>query len=310
MNRFIQMLDTNVPAWVPWEACPTWEQELSSRPTKEKWLPDSKGAVRATSLRRVPDANLSDNYHVSLALQRRGLAAEIAVVMTFEGHEKLRRKLFTALTGDPGDSRYAAPSIERVKDADRRLWHLLAKSCRGGIRPRPGSATLPLDEHIDAVLNSPELAIKLMPLPSAASSSVGAPKRKRTASSESSSSSAAAKSKRRKKSKKGKSKHDELASLRSQVQSLQSSLGNSSKGGGKGSGKGKKGNNQRLTSWAPDRLRPEGVPITPDGRHICFGYNMGECSGAQPGERCERGYHVCSNKRCHKPHSAMSRQCE
>ena len=38
-----------------------------------------------------------------------------------------------------------------------------------------------------------------------------------------------------------------------------------------------------------------GVPVTSDGRRrLRFGYNLGKCSDAVPGEKSYRGYHVCT----------------
>ena len=164
VNAFLQMVDENVPAWTPWESCPTWNQEImAARPAKRTWLPDASGTIRETTLRRAPDAELPDSYRISLALQRRGLAAEIAGVMSCGAHEKIRVRLFSALTGDPGDTRYAPPSLDRIKDAGRRIWLTLAKSCKRGIRPAPGANTLPLDDAIDKVLESHEFGNRLMP---------------------------------------------------------------------------------------------------------------------------------------------------
>jgi hypothetical protein len=42
---------------------------------------------------------------------------------------------------------------------------------------------------------------------------------------------------------------------------------------------------------------------TPDGRRLCFGYNLGTCrSNTKDGQRCNRGFHLCCNPGCFGPH--------
>ena len=68
--------------------------------------------------------------------------------------------------------------------------------------------------------------------------------------------------------------------------------GGRNKGGGKGSG-------PRL----PPALIGKDLK-TPDGRNICFGFNLPEgCRNAEPGKSCPRGAHVCCEPGCYKAHS-------
>ena len=135
INRFQQMVDENLLGWVHWECCPTFGQELDARSTKKRWLPDSKGVVTERTLKDTPEANTSDHLFIDLALQRRGLAADIAGVMSFDSHEVIRRRLMMALVEDPPDSRYSRPSIEHVRNADKFFWGQMAKECASGIKP-------------------------------------------------------------------------------------------------------------------------------------------------------------------------------
>ena len=41
-----------------------------------------------------------------------------------------------------------------------------------------------------------------------------------------------------------------------------------------------------------------------DGRFLCFNYNLpAGCTGAKPGERCGRGFHLCCHPGCEGAHS-------
>jgi hypothetical protein len=75
------------------------------------------------------------------------------------------------------------------------------------------------------------------------------------------------------------------------------------KGGGKkGSGKGKKG------KIAEDQRMPSGcLNKTPDGKRLCFGYNSSRgCEYATPGQKCMKGYHLCSRPNCFGKHTAVA----
>jgi hypothetical protein len=41
----------------------------------------------------------------------------------------------------------------------------------------------------------------------------------------------------------------------------------------------------------------------PDGSRLCFDYNTSGCDKAQPGEACDKGYHLCATKGCGEKHS-------
>lgn len=68
--------------------------------------------------------------------------------------------------------------------------------------------------------------------------------------------------------------------------------------GGKGGAKDKK-----YGQSVPKGLLGKAAAM-PDGRPICFGYNLEGCkSGAAPGNACPRGLHVCAEPGCYGPHS-------
>ena len=67
------------------------------------------------------------------------------------------------------------------------------------------------------------------------------------------------------------------------------------KGKGKGKSKGSKGSAATIDN-------PQGcVAKTPDGKPLCFAYNKGICGFRGSGPRCQRGYHLCYKRGCHKP---------
>ena len=220
INRLMQMSDENLLAWLPWECCPTFAQELEAkkaRQMRKQWMPDATGAIRERTLKIEPEADLSTHYKVSLALTRRGLAAEIAGVMAFETHEKLVEKLVVHFTETPSDTRYAAPSLLQLQDADKVAWRLLGQACRKGIRPRGGSATLPVDDAMDGVLASAEFVTRLLPVP--ALPAHGGSLKKRSRSSSHSSARQGRGRGRRGGKKHKKADQDEIKTLKAQLES-------------------------------------------------------------------------------------------
>ena len=285
IDRFVQQVDDNVVEWVPWEEAPKRDQELASAPGKRKWMADSSGVVREKVSKTEIHADVSSALRVSWALQRRGIAAEVAGLMSFEAHEKLRLRLSAALTSEPSDSRFAAPSMEQIKNADKEAWRQTAKKCRTGDRPQSALDPLPMDVAISEVLASMDFALALMPMPasSARSSSTRAANARADDSDEDV---ARKKSRRSTKVDKRDAAKQHGQPQKDQVQDPQRK--------GKGKGKG-----------APmPRALVGGVARTADGQPICFGFNLGECKAAKAGERCPKGFHVCTKVGCGGKHPA------
>ena len=97
-----------------------------------------------------------------------------------------------------------------------------------------------------------------------------------------------------------------IEQLNNQIRNMKSRVGkmhnkqdggknSSSKGSGRGKGSSKHG--------SPIKLPRELIGCntkTASGEPMCWEYNMQGCSGAKPGERCPRGWHVCCSPGCGK----------
>ena len=323
VDKFHNMLDEERLEYMPWAAVATRKAELNAGPTRKKWFADASGALRAAEHRDEPTADTSTHWEVSLALQRRGLAAEMAGIMTFQAHEKLRLRFLRALTEKTGDSRYEAPSVSRVMAADAWLWERLSAETASGLKPASSADPLPADVALASVLNSMAFEIKLAPLPRSAAGPAAADK------------DAPAPAGKRRRNKKElnaicdapAAKDVEIERLKKELQAAKagkngggsgSGGGNNNrlmltdrghnaggKGGGKSGGKGGGKGGAKGTEFVPAELRP-GVGVLPDGRRICFNYNLGKCHAADPGQACNRGLHVCTNEGCGRAHEART----
>ena len=81
----------------------------------------------------------------------------------------------------------------------------------------------------------------------------------------------------------------------------QRSAGSSDRGG-KGDGKGDKSRRDRKSNQPMPKGLSGKSSRTAAGDSICFGFNLGSCTGAAPGGKCNRGMHVCAEPGCEKPH--------
>ena len=70
--------------------------------------------------------------------------------------------------------------------------------------------------------------------------------------------------------------------------------GHSAKGGGKG----EKGKAER---GIPQALQGKCLQ-TPQGKRICFRFNLEGCDAAPPGAECPKGIHLCAEPGCLQPH--------
>ena len=88
-----------------------------------------------------------------------------------------------------------------------------------------------------------------------------------------------------------KPKNDEAARQPAQQPKVQVQTPRAPKGGVKGKGQ-------------MPRALVGGVSRMADDHPICYGYNLGQCKAVKPGERCPRGYHVCTKLGCGGKHPA------
>jgi len=208
IDRFIQMADDGIVEWVPWEECPKRDQELRSARGKKRWMADASGIVKEKETPKDVTTDTSSVIRIQWAMRRRGLALDVAGLMSYEAHDLLVDKLVGAVTGEAIDSRYAVPSLQQAHSADKEVWRQLQKATRVGLRGAPIGAPRPLDEPLKGVLVSAELCFILLPLPSVTATKPAASK--------------------------GASADPEVGRLRKEVQELKKKLASTSGGGGGG----------------------------------------------------------------------------
>jgi len=295
IDRCSTILATGLVRYIPWHRCPTAASELVEVPeVRALTLDPATGKLVTIDSDDSPNADVSSDLLLDLALRRRALAADISDLCSFEAmtlwHEVMKSDLLRA-----PPSGYSRVSYEQLRNADQRVWQIVAEKCREGCK-RPTSADpTAFERHLKDAAFDLEIRLLLQPLP------VGV----RSSSAASSSSSSVVLSASAPQPPKDKSVDrllDQLNTVKAQMGDLKRKFGKGS--GGKSGGKGKQSGraDKRARGNAPRGLEGKNLK-TPAGEPLCFGFNLGTCNAVPPGQRCSKGWHLCSEPGCGKPHS-------
>ena len=147
---------------------PTRDQELQNIKTEELIKRDASGHLRAHDETKVPDADTRTDLRLRQAYIRRGLALEVADVMTFTVHEKLVDKLFQEYQREP-PAGYNQVTLGQLTAADRRAWKMMSEEIQGDLG-RNGLGRRLADVALEKVIAEPAFITLLLPLPGGRSS--------------------------------------------------------------------------------------------------------------------------------------------
>ena len=289
IDEAYRIYEANSLKYVAWEVCAKFDSEDALRPAKRfSWAPDEGGVVKAVASDRAPTVSIRTVFQLSNALSRRGLAFDIANLMTFETHELIRRALLDALSEEPPPG-YAAASMAQAERADRYLFSKLADKARKCVRGS-GIARL-LDPLVQPILDSPKFLMLLQPLESkgAASSSRGNTSVLESRAAADSGQSGRTKRRTRQKAQAAAKRRPEPAP------------------GNKGNSRGKDDGRNRDSAPMPQELK--GHMSRRNNKALCYAFNLGGCSDAPAGGHCRRGLHACCHRDCPNPGTHGFRAC-
>ena len=276
----VALYEDNRLRYIEWQFCTKRDQEIIGEKKDKEWKPDSQGVIRERVSTRKASAELGSDLRLKLALQRRGLAMDIALLLRFAVHEKLVEEMARAYLEHPPEG-FTRVSLEQLQRADQMAFTLMAESTRDGIRPVGDKR--PLDQALEDAINSPRFRMALLPLRGRSSGSDNKSKQQASTS-------------RSRSRKKRKSRSQRLAEKNKK---LMEQVGDGQGGGqdkGKGGGKGKEGGRGSRSPRMPARLRGY-IARTAEGEPICFAFNLDGCSLAEPGKKCPKGWHVKMKKK-------------
>ena len=258
-----QIYEQNQLKFIPLEKCFSRLAELTATSGKpiSKQLEVESSKVILKDRDADIEVSVQSSYQALEAFKRRGLALDMAGVMTFQEHDRYVQKLFAHLNRDP-PAGFTRCSVSQVIAADKQVW---TKCIEVNTKPRPGpGGVLALDTELSAKLESYEVSFALLPLP--VKSNSNAPQKQNPS---------GAQQPYRQQPAKGGKKGKRPGPYPNQSK-----------------GKGKTKYEQRI----PQAIRDAGgVANTPDGEPICFDFSLKRChSKVADGARCDKGFHVCA----------------
>eukprot|EP00969_Alexandrium_andersonii_P027866 1215940-Alexandrium_andersonii.AAC.1 len=89
VDACVALYDENRLRYLDWQMCTKRDQELTGEKKDKEWRPDAQGVVRERVVSVKSPADTSTDLRLRFALQRRGLALEVAQLMSFDVHELL-----------------------------------------------------------------------------------------------------------------------------------------------------------------------------------------------------------------------------
>ena len=275
VDKLVTIQGTGQIRYIQWEELTRRDTEILGVKTEEFWKTDSAGVLRKFEESVEAPADTSTELRLKQALTRRGIALEMARLLSFKIHETLVDRYFRELDKGsvPG---YHAVTVQQVHNADTEAFVQMAEMTESGL-PLGADGSFPLDTVIPQILRSERFSQLLNP-------------KQRSESSGHSSA-----------NKRGPPPNNEMDKLREKIRRLESSGNNKqdlNKTGGKAHGKGKK------SKPKPGRIPKEliGLSSSAKAERVCYAYNLEGCPNTSG--KCPRGAHVCM--RCGGSHSQRS----
>ena len=120
------------------------------------------GALKIAAKEEEMEADISSEWKIRMALQRRALAFDQSSLADFVTMEKWTNKLFAAIARPPLEG-YARISMSQVLAADRELFCLIAEQCIDGIIPLATGAR-PFSDAFVLMQKDERVVFLLLPL--------------------------------------------------------------------------------------------------------------------------------------------------
>ena len=304
IDKFVEIEELGELRYIKWEEFTRRNQEDLGIKKDPFFGEDENGVFRRFSHNRefFIDIGGADLLMIKGALQRRGLAMNVARLLTFEVHDLLVEFYFREMAR-PRLQDHSPVSIEQVKMADKEVFYRLGELTRGGfaiLAVEAAENELPLDKLLKDVMKEQRVQALLNPY-----RIVGT---KDHQNSQPSSSHAESKGDKR--------LINELNRLQKENKKLKGERtftdynqmggkGNKGKNGGGKGGKGK-GKKQPFNKSLPKQLI--GMSPTVEGEAVCFDYNLPHgCKNAPRGSSsCPKGVHKCMFPTCGGDHGLQT----
>jgi hypothetical protein len=278
VDIFAQIASDGVLKYVGPEKCTRRSQEIECETKPVGYKFDApNGKLSVTRVDETMTADTSDLLRLRFALQRRGLAMEVAFLLSYSVHEEWLETIF-GLMMDPPLPNYSKVNEAQVLRADKELFVMISRHHRGGFKIDLTGRTFVLDAAWAAKVDSVRIQHMLMPMAAAGRQAPAGGVRPGPTPPNPT-------SKRQVKLTLLKAKHAART------------------GGGKGSDGPKGGGKGKGKTSMPAALA--GGQSSIDGSPICYNFNLphGCALPVDANNKCAKGLHVCCAFKCGKPHS-------
>lgn len=278
VDKFNSMKEDGVLRWVPWEELNTRVDEVLNVKKVKEFHTTPDGFLKTVEKDSEDPADIASDLKLRTALQRRGIAMELAHLTSFEAHEKYVVWLFKemsrkAMTG------FHPVSTNQILEVDKEVFSKLADQTRAGLDVNLDN-TYVLSALLETIIIDPRINLLMA---------------------------------QRQKPLGGQDRPPYSQQVGRQVVLAkqasgkgQGSKGKSEKGKRpKGKGKSEKG------EYMPQELSSKGgMTGQYNGKRICFAYNLQGCDlEVNSSGECSRGLHVCSRKDCGGNHPQSYAKC-
>lgn len=163
IDSYASMMEESTFKYIPLSKCVSREQELHASKADKKIVVMENQQLHVRDKNVELSADLSNELRVQLAITRRGLAMDVAGLITYATYEKVMREYMSHLTR-PAPPGYKPADVAAVLRADKELWTRAADRCRSKLRVQ-GDGTLPMDNAIEELYMTASVLFHLLPLP-------------------------------------------------------------------------------------------------------------------------------------------------
>ena len=166
------IVESGALRYIPWSECVSRPEEVNGQERSREWRAGADGLLREVSATPLTASDTSTDLRVMQALHRRGVAAEVGGLMSYEQHDLLAQALLFELQQHVASFElqqhvaegYAPVSHDQLQRADREAFRLLAAATTAGLEATP-DGEFPAGKVMESVVQSASVRLMLVPLP-------------------------------------------------------------------------------------------------------------------------------------------------
>ena len=161
VDKFSTMYEEGTLRFVPWDELTRCDEEVRNVKRTKTWNTDSEGRLKFTEEPKEDPADTGSDLKLKAALQRRGIALEVAHLLTFEIHENYVGWLFKEYSRKAPMGLHQI-NVQQLHQVDVEVFTRLADATREGLSVLPDN-TYALDSLLPTLMLDPRITMLMMP---------------------------------------------------------------------------------------------------------------------------------------------------